>query len=363
MNIYLVNITLLTVIALFIRFRGNDLFRNNANRGAVWFCSLAALFWIVISGFRHEYVGSDTVAYHEAYTRTFYASWSSLFQQFIDIYINHLPGKDAGYALFEKLTQVFIYNYQFYLVLIAIIFTIPFARFIYRYSADVYISFLTYSVLFFSFFSITGHRQTIATAIVVFLGYQLILKRQLFWLITVSLIAASIHKSALLILPFYCIYNFPVKRLHIAIILFIFVPLLLVFAAPYSQLFKTFIGYDEYGINSAAGTAPFTTVMVVIGLIVLWRFPNMLERNEQSTHFINAYLISMLLVPLTFVNPSAMRAVQYYSIFIVLLIPEIVKTFNRKEAVLVYLVISVLMVVLFVTRSGSGGGYAFFWSI
>ncbi len=362
MNIYLVNITLLTVIALFIRFRGNDLFRNNANRGAVWFCAIAALFWIIISGFRHELVGADTVAYHDNYTVTFYTSWSRIIQDFIDIYINHLPGKDAGYRLFEKLTQVFFYNYQLYLVLIAIIFTVPMARFIYRYSADVYISFLIYSVLFFSFFSITGHRQTIGTAIVVFLGYELILKRQLFWLIAVSLIVATIHKSVLIFLPFYFLYNFPVKRIHISIILFIALPVLIVYAVPYSQLFKTYLGYDEYSIYAGAGTLPFTIVMVAIGLLVLWRFPNMLERNEQATHFINAYLISILLIPLTFVHPSAMRAVQYYSIFIVLLIPEIVKTFHRKEAALVYLVISVLMVVVFVTRTGSGGAYAFFWN-
>ena len=282
MNIYLVNITLLTVIALFLRFRGNDLFRNNANRGAFWFCSLAAFFWIAISGFRHEYVGSDTVSYHQSYTLTFYTSWSSLFQQFVDIYINHLPGKDAGYALFEKFTQVFIYNYQSYLVLIAIIFTVPMARFIYRYSADVYVSFLIYSILFFAFFALTGHRQTIATASVVFFGYQLILKRKLFWLIAVSLIAATIHKSALIFLPFYFLYNFPIKRLHISAILFIIFPLLLLFSGPYSQFFKTFFGYETYGVYESAGTLPFTIIMLSVGFMTLWRLPIILERNEQS---------------------------------------------------------------------------------
>ena len=362
MNVYLANLALFTVYALIIRSRGEYLFKYKTSHGAALFCSLAALHWIVISGLRHESIGSDTIGYRiDSYAVTVNESWSSLIQKFIDIYAGNLLGKDPGYSLFEKFTQVFFYDYQLYLVLIAVIFTVPMARWICKYSADVYLSFLVYSVLFFAFFAITGLRQTIVTAMAVFIGYRLILNRQLFLFIVVLLIASTIHKSALIFLPFYFICRFSVKRLHICI-LFLVLPILFVNRNSYSDFFKKLMGYEEYGINEAASTLNFTIMMVLIGLMVLWRLPTMIKRNWQAAHFINAYLMSMLLVPLTFVNPSAMRAVQYYSIFIILLIPEIIKSFKGKDARIVYLAAVGLLFTLFI-GAGSGGKYAFFWSI
>ena len=76
-------------------------------------------------------------------------------------------GKDPGYLAFQKIVQIFTSEYQVFLFVIAIIFFSALGNFIYKNTTrlnDAIIAFFIYSVLFYSFFSITGHRQTIATA-------------------------------------------------------------------------------------------------------------------------------------------------------------------------------------------------------
>ena len=64
------------------------------------------------------------------------------------------------------------------------------------------ISWVVYSTLFYSFFAITGHRQTIATGIVVWGGLECIRKRKLIPFLLLTFVAYTIHASAICVLPF-----------------------------------------------------------------------------------------------------------------------------------------------------------------
>lgn len=60
-----------------------------------------------------------------------------------------------------KFFQIFSTDYQLFLVFIAIVFFVPMGILIYKYSEAPYLSYVLFSSLFYSFFAITGHRQTI----------------------------------------------------------------------------------------------------------------------------------------------------------------------------------------------------------
>ena len=135
------------------------------------YCTIIAIQWILISGLRHESVGADTSVYADSFERVKDTSWATIWDNCMGYLFEGQEIKDPGYSLLVKLFQIFSGEYQLFLFFIAIVFTGLMAWWIYRNSELPEISFLVYSVLFYAFYGITGHRQTLATARVCFIGY------------------------------------------------------------------------------------------------------------------------------------------------------------------------------------------------
>lgn len=352
MTMYLVNIALLIIWAIV-------LFQKEASpANKKIFVTIASLQWIFLSGLRHISIGADTNNYSNLFNGVQYQSWNQLFKNFYNILFLGAYGKDPGYEIFEKFVQLFTINYQIYLVIIAIIFTVPLGIWIYKNSSEPLISFLIYSCLFYSFFAITGHRQTIATGLVVLIGYKFIKERKFWPFLVLVLVAFTIHKSAVSFFPFYFIANKKITKRYLIIIATI-IPVLFIFKYQIMSVLGIFMRYEGFIAQyQGAGTWTFTAVLLMITVVTIWRRKVMLKNNSQVTHYINALIMAFAFVPLTFVNPSAMRVVQYFSLFIMLLIPEIIRSFPKRERVIVYYVAATLLIVLFAKNNPQ---YLFFW--
>ncbi|MHA6533612.1 EpsG family protein [Paenibacillus sp. BAC0078] len=353
MIIYLMNIFAMTLCgAILLWYKPTELNKK-------FFCIVVSLQWILLSGLRHISIGTDTFAYKiYSFDITKNQSWDYLKNNFVDIIFNGASGKDPGYHLLEKLIQIFSVDYQVFLFFIALVFTIPMGIWIYKNSVEPYMSFLIYSCMFSSFFAITGLRQTVATAIVVFIGYKFIRERKLWIFLILVLIAFTVHKSALSFLPFYFIANKKITKKYLLTI-----SISIIFISTFrNQVMITIgnlMGYQQY-VNQfeGAGTWTFSILLLLLALITIWKYKILISNNSKTTNYINALLMAFVFVPLTFVDPSAMRVVQYYSIFIILLLPEILKIFPVRERVVFYHIITILLVFLFVKNNPQ---YIFFW--
>ena len=296
-------------------------------------CALYCIQWVLISGLRAWTVGPDTLSYKRSFDEVWEKPWSYWFGVFSD-YIRGVEGiKDAGYYLFVKSLQIFIGNsYVLYLLAVACIFTIPMTIWVYKYSSNPCLSFLIYSALFYSFFAITGTRQTIATAIVIFAGYECFKKNKIISLILLHLIAFFIHKSSLCFLAFY-IARF-IKKIDwkFWIIAIIAIVLSWAFRTQLMRFFGQTMGYETYIDQfEGAGTLTFTLFMLIIllGTIVLFPFT---DKSKEVKDMVVSLVIAIFFIPLTYIDPSAMRIVQYFSIFILLLVPRLIDTLETKEA-------------------------------
>jgi transmembrane protein EpsG len=156
---------------------------------------------ILQSGLRNVAVGADTYAYYKNFEEIKNTSWQQIWNIIYEYYTAG-TGKDPGYPAFLKVVQILITNYQIFLFLIAVFFFIALGSFIYKNTNklnDAIFAFVLYSSLFYNFFSITGIRQTIATAATLF-GYELIKKRKLIPFLILILLASTIHFTLLPIL-------------------------------------------------------------------------------------------------------------------------------------------------------------------
>lgn len=352
MIIYLINIILMITLA------GTLLYYVPFERGRKLFCVIASAQLVLLSGLRHYSVGADTYQYKLYYEEMGNRSWPSLWTEFINILFKGANGKDPGYAIFEKIIYTFTSNYQVYLMIIAMIFTVPLGIWIHKNSKEPFISLLIYLCLFFSFFGITGHRQTIATAIVVLIGYKFIKERDFWTFFALILVALTIHKSSFIFLSYYFLANKKITRKYLVFMSGIIISMF-IFKKKAMFLLGTLTGYEQFIEQyNGAGTATFTLLLSLITVVTIWKHELLLKNNPQAKHYINALLMAMLFTPLTYVDPSAMRVVQYFSLFILLLIPEIVKLFKKRDRVLIYFVAVTLLIVLFTKNSPQ---YIFFW--
>ena len=323
-------------------------------------CIVGATNWILLSGLRANSVGADTEAYCISFQNANLASWQTLWERFFTKYFERvdIPYKDVGYSIVEKLFRSITDNYTIWLIFIAIIFTVPMAIYIYKYSKNACVSWIVYSTLFYSFFAITGHRQTIATAIVVWGGFELIKRRKLISFLLLVAVGYTIHASVCCMIPFYWLSRIKITQrklwgyLVIIIGSFVFRNQLLAFL-------QSIVGYETYQQyeGAAAGTFMFLLIAMVIYVVAFWERIS-LSDNSVLNMSINALMISAFFSPLLLINPSMMRVVQYYSIFMMFIIPDLALVFDKKSQYIFLLIISCVMILLLLLQRPQ---YSFFF--
>jgi len=318
------------------------------------------------SGLRNVAVGADTYAYLLKFEAIQHISWAEIFATFIKTYETGV-GKDPGYLIFMKLISLIVSEYQIYLLIIATLFFSAlcwllkiFCKSVY----DVFIGVLLYEVLFYGFCSITGIRQTIAIAFL-FVGIRFIINRKLIPFIIICFLAAVIHKSALIFIPFYFIayYKNPI-RLLVPII--ICLPVIFATVRPFAQFLTSFSFSESYSVYSnseyeTAGAQMFLIYMLAVSVMATICRKEIKEASDKIKICYNAFSLGVLFTPLTWVDPSLMRVVMYFSIFSIFILGELVRTFCKKinTSLSVVTLAMVFIFVLIIIKRGSE--FAFFW--
>ena len=298
MTVYLINIFLILFWGFIF------LYNQNSDRNKKIYCVLVALQWIIISGLRHISIGTDTEAYKYSFEQVKSMPWSKVFSNIWDCLFHGLEIKDPGYNLFQKFFQIFSNDYQVYLVFIALLFTSFMAVWIYKNSSDPCFSFILYSVLFYSFYAVTGHRQTIATALVVFLGYKYIKERKFVKFAILAFLAFLIHKSSIMFVPFYFIANIPITPLYVIAALIIIIIISIMGKSFYGPVAEA-LGFAEEQIDYAGGGAEtYALVLTVMCIVILCFYYFYKNRTDNATRFFNITLLTLMSSLLVFQNQS-----------------------------------------------------------
>ncbi len=352
MSVYLLNIALIFIWAFFLL-----KYKPSKNKKKA-FCAIACVQWVILSGLRGMTVGADTIGYRRSFYRIGLTSWHKIFAN-VSAYIGGAEIKDPGYALFVKIFQVFSTNYQVYLVFIALLFMIPMAIWIYRNSSMPCLSFIIFSTLFYSFYAVTGIRQTIATSLVVFIGYEFIKKKKPIPFLILVFLSFFIHKSCVCFLPFLFFAHKKITKAYVGIfsaIVIAFLSLGKFLYAPFDELIGYEIAEDEYIGDTY--TYIFVVSLIMIASFVLYRYIKVNVSEDKFRAMYNAMLFATAFTLLTMRNQGFMRVQQYYALFLMILVPEIVKAFGKRWQPLVYLIgVGVLILKLVLNNPF----YEFFW--
>ena len=371
---YLLNISFLFIIGLSDRLECRGMPKDtNRNRKTLFF--FETLIWILLSGLRRWDIGEDTSTYAYMFEREMALPWSSVWDEFLKKYILQLPGVvDPGYKVFEKVVHLFTKDYQCFLVIVAVVFFVSLALFLYRNSYIPVLSYTLFCSMFYSFYALTGIRQTIATAIIVLVGTDAIKKRQIIRFVFLTLIAMTIHLSALCFFPFYWLSQIKITKKTLGIY-WLLIVLSYIFKNNLLSALQFLIGYDQYSVFHAETSAyTFLGLLLLMSVFVTFFYKKIttkisyklsisestavVEENEIGRIAVNALFIAGIFSSLVLINPSCMRVVNYYSLFLMVLLPECAGVFTRRSK---RLYVFICMIVLTFLLIRNRPVYYFFW--
>lgn len=298
--------------------------RKNGRISNQKFCSIICVFFILITGLRHNSVGSDTTVYY----MSFYDIAERSFSEAL------LRGRDKGFYILMWCVSHIWKNFAVMTLVTACSFYIPISKLIARYSDDCGLSYLTLMAFNFFQFSMTGMRQTIAFGFVVLFVLEIeknrgSLVKGLVWL----LIGATMHKSCLVAI----LYLLPrLEGLTRGIIkssgLLIFAGFVL-----RNRLFGLFtllsseVGYNRGFVVSESGSAGMVTylvfVLITLASVYLFKFSKTDGENMQLL----AMLIGTIVQGMVGISSILFRVAWYFSVMMILVVPRLVKKFSEQK--------------------------------
>lgn len=315
--------TILVANVLLQCFWGLILLRKGCERKGL-FCAISSFQLFFISGFRAWNVGSDL----DAYQNHFYIT---SFEDPFDVLgrlLASLWGKDAGVGL-EPGYDLFILqpihalggDFQWLLLFVAGIVSLSAGRFIYKFSDNALISFIILSTVFPSILFLGAMRQAVAIALVVFWGYDYVVRRRFVPFAMITLLAFTIHPSAAIFLPFYFLYQIKVTtRIYLIGIMLVLVTI------PVSRVLfpyvAGFFGYDSFTYDYVGrSTVVYAGLFALVTMVVFFMRERFLLLGKSANACMVALLCVLLALPFAFVNSNALRAAWYYMMLLILFVP------------------------------------------
>ncbi|TVY07216.1 EpsG family protein [Paenibacillus cremeus] len=344
---------LLFIIATYPLFRTRTLLKTKTVIEKNRFYTLIITFVLtVIAGLRGLSVGIDTYNYYYSFISRSYLSFS-------DIFIG--VTKEYGYRLFEFSVNLLFSNFQILLIIVALLYVGAVSYNIYKHSSIPFLSYIYFIGFGFYTFGMTATRQTIAIALIL-IAFQYIYKKQLIKFLLIVGLASTFHVTALVFLPSYWFNKFKLNKrsvLFLAVIVLGF----LIFKDKLRELLLYYSGVD-YGSSETGGNRFYFLLIFSLLIGIIYRKP-FLEKSENNKYLFFMIIAATIIIPMTQFHPAVMRLSFYYSIFLILYIPNILNAINDRIIRLIgnygYVLASLYMFFSNTISSSNLESYTFFW--
>jgi hypothetical protein len=314
------------------------------------YCPVIALILVLISGLRSVNIGIDTGQYYDKFVS--YDS-TDLASSFADNFT------EPGYIVLNYIIyQLFGNQFQVLLLLVALVYVSSVSYVIYRYSEYPWFSYLLFIGFGYFTFGMSGMRQAIAMSFTL-LSFVYIQKKNIYKYLLFIGIASSFHISSLIFLPSYFYNKISINKKTllisalIIILIAIFVDILFGFLNIGAR-----IAYEQTETGGKLMYL-FNLLTVLIGLY--------LKPKEGNNDIYIFMLISAIAMwPIATMNPTMFRLTFYHSIFMIILIPNILKQIEYISFRFIYsisyaLVAGYFMLFKVLTSDMQLLPYMFFW--
>jgi hypothetical protein len=284
------------------------------NKLIKYYYIVISLFLILLLTLRHDYVGADTQNYRWIYD---YLGGTN-----IQTALSYI---DPSFVMVNKLLAYFHCDFRVLLFVQSLLYICTITHLIKNNSeipALSYFLFMTFGYYIFA----TTMRQAIALSLTI-IAFEQIKKKKMMLFIMFVILASTFHYSALIFLPAYWFdkFKFNKKTIFLIIALTVFIFAL----RKHIGLFILGLNKNEYLITETGGyfLLLFYVAFLILGILYKKNFIIHSHNNKMLFYFIAA---TVALIPLAKINPAFFRITNYYAIFIILYIPNLIASIRDK---------------------------------
>lgn len=281
------------------------------------FLTIVFIVLFVIVAFREMTVGSDTSEYIRFYERCGTYGWRMLE---INDYFEY------GYTVFNIVLNGINISPRVFLCIIAFITNFAIYWFIKQNSNNYLMSVLIFINLLFFYESMNTMRQFLALSMVLLFGFKAVKERRLFRFIIVTVIASLFHSTALLMLLLYPVYRLKYTRKRVIAI----IAMTVIIAFSLNQIYPFIVSILDRGTYylEKIGDIKLGNIIMTIAFLAMYLFSLIvIDRREKPKYSFYLYVL-LFSVALSFIsiNMSVLnRASQYYAIFSIVALPNIIE--------------------------------------
>lgn len=300
------------LIILICIFRATSCFFRECERKA--FFLMAAIIVILFQGLRSFSVGTDLAVYIPAYGKIGTEVTFSLNAKYRNF--------EIGYVLLNKILYLAGFSERAFLIAITIIIQAPIFYVMYKYSVSPLLSVLSYFAFGNFIVTFSGLRQGIAMSLC-FAAYVFIKNKKLVRFIILMLFACFFHKSAVICFTLYPLYYLKIKRSALPFVL-IGIDLCFLFKEQIVEL----LSLIYYG--KGTDIEPNGSYTMFFMYLALYMVSIFVVGSEDKSGLSNILLLLVCIYSLSSVHETVIRAAYPLSLYLALLIPEIVAGINVK---------------------------------
>lgn len=305
------------------------------------FLGVIAFQMIFLIGFRDVSIGNDTQHY---LTRFNIYKTKELTQIFSDNF------QEYGYSLLIKITAAIYDNFDFFKIIVAVITIVPIVITILKCSKNPFLSLLIFIAFDYYAFMFSGMRQGIAYALCI-LSFLCIQNKKPIKFVLVVLLAAQFHKSAYIFLPAYWIANIKMNRYTLVGLGLIFI-VVVIFKNKFYDLVENGLYRTVDHAYEAKNTGAFMLLVrqfAIAGVMLFFAGKNSLS-SINYTRFTMLVCAGAILSVFATIGGNAQRAANYYCMFLIFGIPELLDSLDDsmvKRVVNVTVIVGILAMFIY----------------
>ncbi|WP_381426383.1 EpsG family protein [Sporosarcina thermotolerans] len=289
---------------------------------------------ILLSLLRDLNVGADTAVYVNRFHIIAQTAWERIFQ------LSDIVDFEIGFIILNKLIGIVWENESFFLAVTSSIIILSISKYIYKNSKIVWLSFVIFIAFGFWGMSLNTLRQFIAIALIL-PSIKYIKSRDLIKFVIHILIASFFHISALSFLIIYPLFKMKINKFYITLVICIGVAVNL-FSTKIIYFLMGIFGYHLYvgRVGNGSGTGMLLMLSLIAIAALLYR-RSAIRNGEDYDLYIHILIVSILLNILALDFNLAGRAMIYFTIHCIILIPNIIYTIKPKmdRSVGIYIVL------------------------
>ena len=323
------------------------------------YCIFIALVFILIAALRGENVGTDTDGYYRDYTSLGLVSFEQILKS---------QAENPGYYVLAKVMYDAGVSVQLWFGIVATLYVGSVSKLIFRFSKNITLSYIMFLTLGFYSFSLSGLKQTIAMAILLYAFNFLYDKKYIRFFICLA-VSTYFHASSWSFIFAFILAIMKQKR-YIYMLLSCAFAIVIFNAKSILGSAVDLLGNEHYGKYLEYDKKYSPTTFVVFLVILLFAFVYLKnyakENRKECTMMCGMTYLGVIALLFSFVVASAFRLALYFTVFSIILVPNVL-TYEKNIRIreLLNIVISLVCVLYFIYVNREGGSivpYEFYWN-